>query len=257
MRTPWGRIGPTCLVIALFAATAACGVDDASPEETASEATLTVLAASSLTDAFPEIGDAFAEENDGVQVQFSFAGSQELVAQADSGAPADVLALAGTSSLDALELPVGDQQIFAKNRLTIIVPTGNPADVADITDLADPDIKMALAGPEVPAGAYALEAFKNAGITVEPVSEETDVKAVVTRVAVGGADAGVVYVTDAAASDAEIEEVAIPNSVNVVASYPAVSLTDSDNADLAEKFVEFLMSDAAREILDGYGFESP
>ena len=216
-----------------------------------------MLAASSLTDAFPEIGDAFANQNDGVEVQFSFAGSQELVAQADSGAPADVLALAGTSSLEVLELPASEAQIFAKNRLTIIVPADNPAEVDGIDDLANPEVKVALAGPEVPAGAYALEAFKNAGITVDPVSEETEVKAVVTRVAVGGADAGVVYVTDAAASDAEIDEVPIAADVNVIASYPAVSLTDSENADTADQFVEYLMSEEAQQILQRYGFESP
>jgi molybdate transport system substrate-binding protein len=147
---------------------------------------------------------------------------------------------------------------FAKNRLTIIVPQGNPKNVDSIDDLANPDVKVALAGPDVPAGAYALEAFKNAGIAVDPISEETEVKAVVTRVAVGGADAGVVYVTDAkAASDVDIEEVPIPASVNVIATYPAVSLTDSDNADLAAQFVQFLVTKQAQRILNDYGFESP
>jgi molybdate transport system substrate-binding protein len=234
----------------------ACGSDN-SGSGGSSDTTLTVLAASSLTDAFPEIGDAFSNDNDGVDVQFSFAGSQELVAQADSGLPADVLALAGGSSLEALDIPASDTVDFAKNRLTIIVPQGNPKNVDSIDDLADPDVKVALAGPDVPAGAYALEAFKNAGITVDPISEETEVKAVVTRVAVGGADAGVVYVTDAKASDADIEEVPIPAAVNVIATYPAVSLTDSDNSNLAAQFVQFLVSEQAQHILNDYGFESP
>ena len=235
----------------------ACGSDDGTGAEGDTDTTLTVLAASSLTDAFPEIGDAFAAQHDGVDVQFSFAGSQELVAQADSGAPADVLALAGASSLEALELPSSDVVDFAKNRLTIIVPAGNPADVQGIEDLADPDVKVALAAPEVPAGGYALEVFKNADIEVTPVSEESEVKAVVTRVAVGGADAGVVYVTDAMASDADIDEIPIPAAVNVIATYPAASLTDSDNAELAADFVQFLLTDEAQEILNDYGFESP
>jgi molybdate transport system substrate-binding protein len=234
----------------------ACGSDN-SGSGGSSDTTLTVLAASSLTDAFPEIGDAFSNDNDGVDVQFSFAGSQELVAQADSGLPADVLALAGGSSLEALDIPASDTVDLAKNRLTIIVPQGNPKNVDSIDDLADPDVKVALAGPDVPAGAYALEAFKNAGITVDPISEETEVKAVVTRVAVGGADAGVVYVTDAKASDADIEEVPIPAAVNVIATYPAVSLTDSDNSNLAAQFVQFLVSEQAQHILNDYGFESP
>ena len=237
-------------------AIAGCSSGDSSDEQS-SDTTLTVLAASSLTDAFPEIGNMFSEAHDSVDVQFSFAGSQELVAQADSGAPADVLALAGTSSLDALELPASEAEMFAKNRLTIIVPADNPAHVESIDDLGDPDVKVALAGPEVPAGAYALDAFDNAGITVEPVSEETEVKAVVTRVAVGGADAGVVYVTDAAASDADISEVPIPADVNVIATYPAVALTESAHAELADAFVQYLLTDDAQQVLRDYGFAHP
>ena len=237
-------------------ALAACSSDDTTSDG-AADTTLTVLAASSLTDAFPEIGDAFADQHDGVEVKFSFAGSQELVAQAGSGAPADVLALAGASSLEVLEQAASDAVDFAKNRLTIIVPEGNPADVQSIDDLADPDVKVALAAPEVPAGGYALEVFKNADITVTPVSEESEVKAVVTRVAVGGADAGVVYVTDATASEADVEEIPIPDAVNVIATYPAVSLVDSENAEVADDFVQFLLSDQAQQILNDYGFESP
>ncbi|HEX5016394.1 MAG TPA: molybdate ABC transporter substrate-binding protein, partial [Actinomycetes bacterium] len=241
------------LVVLLASAAALTGCSDKSASSDGSEGTtLTVLAASSLTDAFPEIGEAFVEEHDGVQVQYSFAGSQELVAQADSGAPADVLALAGASSLEALELPVTDAVDFAKNRLTIIVPEGNPAHVTEIEDLANPDVKVALAGPEVPAGAYTLEAFKSAGITVDPVSQETDVKAVVTRVSVGGADAGVVYVTDVKASDADIEEIPIPAAVNVIATYPAVSIADSSNAQLADEFIRFLLTNEAQTILQSH-----
>jgi molybdate transport system substrate-binding protein len=221
------------------------------------DGTLTVLAASSLTEAFPEIGAAFSDERPGVEVRFSFAGSQELVAQADSGAPADVLALAGVGSLEVLGTGTGEPVTFARNRLTIIVPTGNPAGVDSLSDLDDPDVKVALAGPEVPAGAYALEVFAKAEIDVDPVSEETEVKAVVTRVAVGGADAGVVYVTDAQVTDAAIESVSIPERYNVIAAYPAVSLGTSENKDLAQEFTDFLIDDEAQQILNGYGFESP
>lgn len=247
------------VLIALCAgslAIAGCGATD-STSGSAATTTLTVLAASSLTDAFPEIGAAFSDDHPDVEVRFSFAGSQELVAQADSGAPADVLALAGTGSLDVLETSSSEPVTFARNRLTIIVPTSNPAGVESISDLADPDVKVALAGPEVPAGAYALEAFDNAEMVVDPVSEETEVKAVVTRVAFGGADAGVVYVTDALGSDAEIETVPIPERYNVIATYPSVSLNTSPNTDLAQDFTDFLITDAAQQILRGYGFESP
>lgn len=237
-------------------AIAGCSSDSSSAGGEATT-TLTVLAASSLTDAFPDIGTAFSSQEPGVELRFSFAGSQELVAQADSGAPADVLALAGTGSLETLQPSSEDPTVFAHNRLTIIVPTGNPAGIESITDLADPEVKVSLAGPEVPAGGYALEAFNKAEIAVDPVSEETEVKAVVTRVAIGGADAGVVYVTDAIASDAEIESVRIAERYNVVATYPAVTLNTSENADLAQKFIDFLITDEAQQILDDYGFKAP
>ena len=116
---------------------------------------MTVLAASSLTDVLPEIGQAFTRAHPEATMRYSFAGSQELVAQVETGVPADVLVLAGTSSLSTLGKNVGDPVVFARNRLTIIVPSGNPAAVRTLTDLADPDVKVALAGPEVPAGIYA------------------------------------------------------------------------------------------------------
>jgi molybdate transport system substrate-binding protein len=218
---------------------------------------LTVLAASSLTETFPEIGQAFEEAHPGASVRLSFAGSQELVAQADGGAPADVLALAGTGSLEALSTGTGDPVVFAHNQLTIIVPPGNPAGIHGLADLADPDVKVALAGPEVPAGAYAREMFDDAGLTVTPVSEEVDVKSVVTRVSVGGADAGVVYVTDADAAGDQVELVPIPDRWNVVATYPAVTLDASGDAALAAQFVQFLLGDQAQQILLDHGFTGP
>jgi molybdate transport system substrate-binding protein len=248
------------VLLAGFVATgvAACGSDNnASDSGTQPTTTLTVLGASSLTDAFPAIGDAFTQQHPDIEFQWSFAGSSELVAQVDAGSPADVLALAGTSSLDALKAKTSEPVTFAHNKLTIIVPTGNPGDVHGIEDLANPDVKVALAGPDVPAGYYAAEAFKNAGIKVDPVSEEVDVKSVVTRVSLGGADAGVVYVTDAMAAQSGIEEVPIPDKVNVIATYPAVVINDSEHADAAKEFVDFLTSDKAQQILSDYGFISP
>lgn len=241
------------LAAAVVLALAGCGSD--SPGEGGDP--LTVLGAASLTEAFPEIGQAFEDAHPGVSVQFSFAGSQELVAQVDGGAPADVLALAGTGSLEALEAGTGEPVVFAHNQLAIIVPPGNPAGVHDLADLADPDVKVALAGPDVPAGAYAQEMFDTAGLDVTPVSEEVDVKAVVTRVSVGGADAGVVYVTDATAAAGQVEMVAIPARANVIATYPAVTLDASENAGLAADFVQFLLGDDAQQILRDHGFAGP
>lgn len=243
-------------VVSALLLASACNTSEPSTSDSES-ATLTVLAASSLTDVLPEIGDAFTRTHPEAKLRHSFAGSQELVAQVETGAPADVLALAGTSSLSALDGTVGDPVVFARNRLTVIVPSGNPADVQTVADLADPDVKVALAGPEVPAGIYAAEVFDNAGISVTPVSEEVDVRAVVTRVSLGGADAGVVYSTDAAASDADIETVPISDRFNVTATYPAMPILDTENPLLAQDFVDFLAGDEAQALLKGYGFESP
>jgi molybdate transport system substrate-binding protein len=219
--------------------------------------TLTVLAASSLTEALPEVADAFTSAHPGADVRLSFGGSQELVAQATSGAPADVLALAGTSSLATVADAVGRPVVFAHNRLAIVVPPGNPAGVGSLADLADPEVAVALAGPEVPAGQYAAQAFADAGLSVSPVSEEVDVKAVVTRVAFGGADAGVVYATDARAAGDAVDAIRIPTAQNVVATYPAATVNTSADPALAEAFVAFLTSPAAQDILRRYGFGPP
>ena len=232
---------------------AACSAD--SPA--GSDQTLTVLAASSLTEAFPQIATAFASEHAGVDVRLSFGGSQELVAQATSGLPADVLALAGTSSLNTVDDVAGPPVVFAHNRLAIIVPPGNPAAVRSLTDLADPGVAVALAGPEVPAGQYAAQMLADAGVTVSPVSEEVDVKAVVTRVSFGGADAGVVYVTDATAAGDAVDTVTIPTAENIVATYPAATVGSSEQPELANEFVSFLTSPAAQDILRRYGFDAP
>jgi molybdate transport system substrate-binding protein len=243
---------PAAVLTAGLAASllAACGAAPASgPGDT-----LTVLAASSLTEALPVIAAEFEAEHGQVAVRLSFGGSQELVAQASSGTPADVLALAGTSSLDAVSDQVGRPVVFAHNRLTIIVPSGNPAHVTDLADLADPQVAVALAGPEVPAGQYAVEALEAAGLTVSPVSQEVDVKAVVTRVTLGGADAGIVYVTDAAAAGDAVDTVPIPRAQNVVATYPAVTLDASRQPELARAFVAFLRSPPAQQVLRRFGF---
>lgn len=240
----------------LLVLSAACGGSATSPS-TSNPTTLTVLAASSLTDVLPEIGAAFTRDHPDADLRYSFAGSQELVAQVQSGVPADVLALAGTSSLPTLDGDIGEPLVFARNRLTIIVPSGNPAAIGAVTDLASPDVKVALAGPEVPAGIYAAEVFQRADISVTPVSEEVDVRAVVTRVALGGADAGIVYRTDAAASDAEIETVPIPDRFNVTATYPAAAVADTETPALTQDFVDFLIGDEAQALLKEYGFEAP
>ena len=214
--------------------------------------TLTVAAASSLTEVMPKIGAAFTKQDPGTTVQFSFAGSQDIAAQVDAGSPIDAIALAGSSSLDAISSKVGEPELFTSNKLVIIVPPGNPKKITSLADLAA--VRVSLGAPDVPAGQYAREALDNAGVEVTPVSEEEDVKGVVTRVSVGGADAGIVYVTDAKAAQGDVEAVPIPDTYNVVAKYPATTVVASKYPDQAAAFVQFLLSDTAQQLLRSAGF---
>ena len=204
---------------------------------------VTVLAAASLTEAFEALGGA----------TFSFAGSQQLVAQVEAGAPVDVVAAADPIAMDRLVRAglVEPPQDFARNRLAIAVEPGNPARITGLADLGRPDLKVVLADPAVPAGRYARQALDRAGVAVRPVSLELDVKAVARRVAAGEADAGVVYVTDVAAG----ARVDIPDSANVVATYPVAVVRGAGPP--ARAFVERLLGAEGRAALAAHGFALP
>jgi molybdate transport system substrate-binding protein len=161
--------------------------------------TLVVFAATSLTDAFNKIGTQFEKANPGVTIKFNYNGSSSLATSINQGAPADVFASAAPANMktvtDAGDA-AGTPQIFTRNTAEIMVESGNPKHIESVKDLADDKIKVAVCAPEVPCGALAQEVFKNAGVTVKPVSEETNVGGVVTKVTLGEVDAGIVYVTD-------------------------------------------------------------
>ncbi|WTW95292.1 molybdate ABC transporter substrate-binding protein [Streptomycetaceae bacterium NBC_01309] len=218
---------------------------------------ITVLAAASLTAAFNEAKEAYTKANKDQDVKFSFAGSQELAAQVKQGAPADVIATADTKTMDGLTDQVNSPTLFAKNKLTIVVAPGNPKNIKTLADLARTDLTVVLAGPTVPVGRYARESLGKAGVTVKPKSEETDVKAVLTRVRMGEADAGIVYTTDAKSAGDAVASVDIPDGFNVVASYPVAVIKDSKKQDPAAAFTQWLLTPAAQEILKKYGFAAP
>src|SRR5262249_8154138 len=161
--------------------------------------TVVVFAATSLTEAFDQIGAGFEKANPGVKVKFNYNGSSSLATSINQGAPADVFASAAPANMktvtDAGDA-VGTPQIFTRNTGEIMVEKGNPQHIQSAKALADPKIKVAVCAPEVPCGAVATAIFKNAGVTVKPVSEETNVGGVVTKVTLGEVDAGIVYVTD-------------------------------------------------------------
>lgn len=238
---------------------AACGGGGGAAEGEGEEEVV-VFAAASLTDAFNELGARFAQDNGEATVTFNFASSSQLATQVTEGAPADVFASANQAQMDVVGdagLLAGEPTVFATNLLAIAVAPGNPLRVTGLADLADPDLTLVLAAPEVPVGQYGREVLDAAGVAVTPSSLEVDVRAVLSRVTLGEADAGLVYASDIAAAGADVEGVAIPEEDNVVASYPIAALRDAPNPGGAAAFIEFVLSPDGRALLAEHGFTGP
>ncbi|MGH2722032.1 MAG: molybdate ABC transporter substrate-binding protein, partial [Actinomycetota bacterium] len=218
----------------------------------------TVFAAASLTEALERIGGAFEAAYPGSEIVFNFGSSSSLATQIVEGnGIADVFASADGTTMGKVEaagLVEGSPATFARNRLQIVVGAGNPLDIAGLADLARPGLKVVLAAPQVPVGRYGAEALAKAGVEVEPVSLEADVKAVLTKVALGEADAGIVYATDLEAAGSTVEGVEIPDAHNVVATYPIASIRNAGNPALATAFVEYVLSEEGRRVLLDHGF---
>jgi molybdate transport system substrate-binding protein len=239
------------------------------PGDPAPPSSLTVYAAASLTDAFKELGKAFERRHPGLTVQFNFAGSQQLVLQIEQGAPADVFASADLRWMDYAkekELVEGESTVFARNRLAVIVPRTNPARIGKLQDLARRGTKIVMAAEAVPAGKYSREAFQNLAaapgfperydrrVLANVVSQEENVKAIVAKVQLGEADAGVVYnsdVTPAVSHFVRLFEIADP--YNVIASYPIAALRHAQNPSAARQFVALVSSDAGQRVLQQHG----
>ena len=230
--------------------------------------TLTVLAASSLTDAFGELEGTFEQQNPGTDVRTSFAGSSELLAQLEQGAPADVFASADEAKMDTAvdEDLVSGPQTFARNRPVVIVPLDNPAGIRQLRDLATPGTRLVLAQDGVPIAEYAKEILANANaeyggnfeqqVLGNIVSREANVRASANRVALGEADAAFVYVTDVTPNiENQVEVIEIPQNLNVTATNPIAPIKGSPNSDLAQKWVNLVLSDEGQGVLQKYGFE--
>ncbi|MFM7537656.1 MAG: molybdate ABC transporter substrate-binding protein [Acidimicrobiales bacterium] len=230
------------------------------PVTTAVSGTIRVFAASSLTGAFTALGEAFRTANPGATVTFSFAASSALVAQLGEGAPGDVFASADEATMAKLvdaKGAAGTPVVFATNRLQIAVGPGNPTGVTALADLARPGLAVVLCAPQVPCGRYAAEALSTAGVAVTPKSLEENVRAVLTKVQLGEADAGIVYETDVRATDGKVTGVAIPADRNVVARYPIVVTAGARAPDAARAFVAFTTSSAGQAVLARFGFGAP
>lgn len=233
-------------------------------------ATLNVFAAASLTDAFGAIGEQFAADHPGVEVVFNFAGSNQLATQISEGAPADVFAAANHAQMNVAiatgRIVSGTQQTFARNRLVVVTPGDNPAGLTTLQDLAAPGIKVVFAAAAVPVGQYALDFLAKAAadgslgegyqaaVLANVVSYEENARSALTKVALGEADAGIVYTSDVAAGAAgDVQQIEIPDSLNTIAAYPIAVLSDSPNADLAQAFQAAVLSPAGQAVLEQYG----
>jgi len=221
--------------------------------------TITVFAASSLKDTFTQLGKQFEAAHPGDTVKFSFGASSTLATQINSGAPADVFASASPKNMDQVVTPgnASNPQNFAKNVMEVAVPPSNPAKVTSVNDLAKSSVKTALCQPQVPCGVVAAEVFKNAKITVKPVTLQPDVKSVLTQVELSNADAGVVYVTDVKAAGSKVMGVTIPADVNATTTYPIAALTHSQYPSIAQAFVAYVLSPTGEQVLTAVGFEQP
>lgn len=256
---------PTLLALTAVLATGCAGASESAsaPSDPATKNTLTgsltVSAAASLGVAFDEIAAAFEAEYPGVDVQpISYDGSSTLATQIIEGAPVDVFASADEKNM-AKVVDAGlaaDPQLFASNTLVIVVPTGNPGGIETLADLADPAATVVLCAPEVPCGAASQTLLADAGIEVAPASSEQNVTAVLTKVAAGEADAGLVYATDALGDD-EVEAIVPEGAAAVVNRYPVVALTDAPDADVAAAFVAFVTGERGQAILADLGFGAP
>lgn len=252
--TRWLPLLATAVVLA---ALPGCGPDNTSAP---TGEKIVVFAAASLKTSFADIGDRFSRDNPGASVEFSFAGSADLVTQLTQGAHADVFASADTKNMDKAAkagLLSGDPVNFASNTLTIAVAPGNPKAINGFRDLSRPGLDVVVCAPQVPCGSAARKVEAATGVTLDPVSEESSVTDVLNKVSSGQADAGLVYVTDTAAAGSKVTTVPFPEAVGAVNTYPIATLAQSGKPDLARRFVDLVTGSAGQQILAKAGFGRP
>jgi len=221
---------------------------------------LIVLAAASLRDAFTDLARTFEASHPGVHVTLSFAGSQELRAQVEHGAAADVFASAEAAPLLALQAAglAKPSTVFARNALVVVVPLGNPSAIATFNDLPKAR-KLVVGVPESPIGGYTLKVFRRAGFSPSIIekniaSRELNVRQVLAKVSLGEADAGVVYRTDALSAKGKVITVEVPAALNETAEYPVAALTHGKQPDLAQAFIALLTGADGQRALAAQGF---
>jgi molybdate transport system substrate-binding protein len=268
------RVLATALVVSSIAAVGSAGCGGGSGAGDADgggggDRTLTVFAGSSLTDAFGELAMTFEERNPGVEIRQSFESSSTLLTQIQQGAPADVFASAAVEEMDAAVedgLVAGEPEVFARNRAVVMVPEDNPANIRSMRDLARPGTKLVLAEDGVPAADYALEILGKADaeygsnfkrdVLSNVVSREADVRASVSRVALGDADATFGYASDYTPDVRDrVGVVRIPENLNITATYPIAALRNAESPGLAREWVDLVVGEEGQGVLQKWGFE--
>jgi molybdate transport system substrate-binding protein len=253
------RVVATIGALALTLPLAACGDDNGGGGSGGGDTTkLQVLAASSLTDVFTDLGHRFEDEHDGVQVEFSFGSSTDLAAQAADGAPGDVLATADQDSMTSAQdagVVTGDPASFATNVLVLVTPPDNPA---HITSLADLDgATWVRCADEAPCGKVALAVLDAQHVTAQPASLEDDARSTLDKVTSGEADAALVYASDAQSAGDSVKTIAIPGAEEQQTSYFVAPLDQSGDADLAQQFVDLVTGPDGQQALADAGFGKP
>ena len=243
------------IALAALVLLAACGQPATTPGGPP-RTTLAIFAAASLQPAFDKIGARLLSTQN-IATTFSYAGTQTLTTQLTQGAPADVFASADVAHMTTLQSAglLHSQSVrFAHNRLEVAVAKGNPKGIHTLADLARSGLVVVLADPSVPAGKYAAQALAKAGVTVHPASLEPQVTGVLSKVAFGEADAGIVYHSDIVTSG-QVDGVVIPDAQNVIADYPIAVMKSAQNQSGAIAFVDLVLSTEGQSILTAAGFQ--
>lgn len=271
MKRPFASIFAAAVLLLAACAPAATPAPTAPASAAPEPVILTVFAAASLTAAFNDVKARFEAAHPGVSVAYNFGGSNALAQQLGEGAPADVFASANKKQMDvaisAGRVVSGTTQIFARNRLVVILPKDNPGEVATLQDLAKPGLKLILADKDVPVGQYALDYLDKAisdasfsasyedDVLANVVSYEDNVRSVLTKVALGEGDAGIVYTSDVSGDSAEdVVSIEIPDALNTIATYPIGAVKDSAAPDVAQAFIDYVLSADGQAILKDHGF---
>jgi molybdate transport system substrate-binding protein len=271
MSSPLSRLKFITILVVILGS--ACGEkSDTNSEKNPRKQELTIYAAASLAEAFSRLGEVFESSHPNVEVVISYAGSQQIAQQLSQGAPGDLFASANAKQMEnvisAGRVMSGADQELIQNQLMIILPGDNPGEIAGVRDLIKPGLRLILADKTVPVGLYSQEMLERANQQIgfgedfkenvlgNVVSYEENVRAVLTKITLGEADAGIVYVSDAAGAQGgeDIRMIPIPEEINVTASYYIAPLSDSLEMELGLDFISLVLSPEGQDILNGYGF---